>query len=417
MDRNLVYPGSIPLDSDLLAVNRNTMVALGILAQTLLGTSTVVDGLACMPTVPASLGFTIGPGAIGQLAVVDALPFGSLPAVATDPLLKMGINLEATNFISAAPTTSGQSISYLVQAALQESDTTPVVLPYYNAANPSQPYSGPNNSGSAQSTQRIQRVQLQMKAGMPALTGLQATPPVDNGWVGLYVIAVPYGATAVTVGNISIHSTAPFLAFKLPQLRPGFATGVQALTSSGAFAVPAGVIQVEVEVWGGGAGSFSSVSGGPAGGAGAGGYARKRVTGLTPGQTVAVTVGTGGTAGTTGVAPTAGGSSSFGSYVSATGGILNPLATTSSPMNGGAGGNGAGGDINISGSDGNWGYSNNGGMGGAAPCGGGARNAGGGGGNAGFFPGGGASGAGTGAAGTTVQSGAAGAAGLVMVRW
>jgi hypothetical protein len=393
------------------------MVALGTLAQAVLGTSTVVDGLACAPTTPASLGFTIGPGAIAQLSVVDSLPFGSLPAEATDPLVKMGINLEATNFASAAPTTSGQSINYLVQAALQESDTAPVALPYYNAANPSQPYSGPNNSGVAQNTQRIQRVQLQMKAGTPAITGTQATPPVDNGWVGLYVVTVSYGATSVMASNISVQSTAPFLAFKLPQLRPGFASGVQAITSSGTFTVPVGVTQVEVEVWAGGAGSYASISGGPAGGAGAGGYAKKRVTGLVPGQVVTITIGAGGAGGTTGVAPTAGGSSSFGAYASATGGILNPLATTGAPMNGGAGGIGVGGDIDVSGSDGNWGYGNNGGMGGAAPRGGGARNAGGGGGNPGFFPGGGASGAGTGSAGTTAQAGAVGAAGLVVVRW
>ena len=43
MDRKLIYPGSIPLDTDLLAVNRDTMIAIGYLAQALLGTSPVVD--------------------------------------------------------------------------------------------------------------------------------------------------------------------------------------------------------------------------------------------------------------------------------------------------------------------------------------------------------------------------------------
>ena len=37
MDRNLVYPGSIPLDTDLLSINRNAMIALGYLAQAVLG--------------------------------------------------------------------------------------------------------------------------------------------------------------------------------------------------------------------------------------------------------------------------------------------------------------------------------------------------------------------------------------------
>src|SRR6185312_14155685 len=112
--------------------------------------------------------------------------------------------------------------------------------------------------------------------------------------------------------------------------------------------------QVEVEVWGAGSGSYASVPGLPSGGGSGGGYARKRITGLTPGQAINVTVGTGGTAGNvSGVAPTAGGSSSFGSYVSASGGALNYLATTASPQNGATpGGVGVGGDVNFGGSAG-----------------------------------------------------------------
>ena len=142
MDRNLVYPGSIPLDSDLLTLNRSTMIALGYLAQAVLGTTPIVDGLACLPTSPASLGVIVQPGSITQLSVVDTLGFGSLPADVTDPLLKMGINLKLTNFSLTAPSTSAQSVNYLIQAALQEADTGAVVLPYYNSSNPSQPYSG-----------------------------------------------------------------------------------------------------------------------------------------------------------------------------------------------------------------------------------------------------------------------------------
>jgi hypothetical protein len=186
MDRNIVYPGAIPLDSDLLTLNRNTMIALGYLAQMVLGTSTIVDGLICSPTSPASLSVTVGPGSITQLSVVDTLAFGSLAADSTDQLIKMGVNLTATTFTITPPTTSGQATNFLIQAALQEADGSPLVLPYYNASNPSQPYSGPTNSGVAQNTIRTQRVQLQLKAGAAANVGLQATPPIDNGWVGLY---------------------------------------------------------------------------------------------------------------------------------------------------------------------------------------------------------------------------------------
>lgn len=416
MDRNLVYPGSIPLDTDLLAINRNAMIGLGFLAQAALGTGVVVDGLACTPTAPASLTVNIGPGSIAQLSVVDASAFGSLPADSSDPLVKMGINLQSTPFTLVAPTVSGQSTNYLIEAAFIESDTTPVVLPYYNAANPAQPFSGPNNAGTAQNTQRIQRVQLQLKAGTPANTGSQTTPPVDSGWVGLYVITVNFGQTAITGASIAVLATAPFLNWKLPSLSPGFGAGVQTFGASGNFVVPNGVTRVEVELWGGGSGSFASTSSAASGGGSGGGYARKRLSGLTSGQVIPVTVGSGGAAGTTSTAPGPGGTSSFGSFVSATGGMLNGSATVANPQNGAIpGGVGVGGDVNLMGSSGGIGFLSVGGLGGGSPMGG--MQTSGSTGNSGVSPGGGASGAGTGANGTTPYNGGAGANGLVVVRW
>ena len=114
MDRNLVYPGSIPLDTDLLAVNRNTMIALGYLAQIVLGIDPVVDGLACVPTSPPSMTITVGPGTMSQLSVIDMLPYGSLPADTIDPLLKLGVNIAPSTFALTAPTTSGQAVNRCV---------------------------------------------------------------------------------------------------------------------------------------------------------------------------------------------------------------------------------------------------------------------------------------------------------------
>ncbi len=417
MDRNLVYPGSIPLDTDLLAINRNTMIGLGFLAQAVLGNGPVVDGLACSPTVPASLTVNVGPGSITQIAVVDPAAFGSLPANASDPLVKMGINLEPVSFTLTAPNTSGQSTNFLIEATFSESDQNPIVLPYYNAANPAQPFTGPANNGAAQNTQRVQRVQLQLKAGTPANTGSQTTPPVDSGWVGLYIITVNFGQTAITAANITQISTAPFLNWKLPLMSPGFGAGVQTFPSSANFTVPPGVTRVEVELWGGGSGSFASTSSAASGGGSGGGYARKRIAGLTPGQVISVTVGAGGTAGTTAGAPAQPGTaSSFGTFVSAGGGQLNGSATVSSPQNGAIpGGSGNGGDVNLTGSSGQIGYLSVGGLGGGAPMGG--MQTSGSTGNSGVFPGGGASGAGTGANGATPYNGGAGASGLVVVRW
>jgi hypothetical protein len=417
MDRNIVYPGSIPLDTDLLTVNRNAMIGIGFLAQAVLGTSTVVDGLICQPTNPPSLNIVVGPGSMTQFGMVDVAAYGSIPADTADLVVKMGINMSATEFSLTAPSSVGQSLIYLVEGSFLEADSDPVVLPYYNASNPVQTFSGPANNGATQNTLRIQRVQLQVKAGVPANTGSQITPAVDAGWAGLYQITLSYGQTQIGVANIAVVPTAPFLGWKLPSLRPGFGSGVQTFNSSGNFYVPAGVTQVEVEIWGGGAGSFASVPGLPSGGGSGGGYARKLVTGLTPGQSLPVTVGAGGAGGTVGgAAAQPGGTSSFGQVVSATGGSLNYLASTTQPQNGGTPpGVGVGGDVNFTGSAGTAAILNQGGMGAAAPI-GGAQNSGTAA-NVGTFPGGGAAGAGTGAGGNSAFNGAVGGGGLVVVRW
>jgi hypothetical protein len=417
MDRTFVYPGAIPEDTDLLSINRNTMIALGFLAQVVLGTQVVADGLSCTPSSPASMTVNVGPGSITMLAVVDSTAYGSIPASASVPLVKMGIKLTPTPFTLSAPTTPGQSINYLIEATLQEADTSPVVLPYYNASSPTSPFSGPANSGAAQNTIRSQTVQLQMKVGAPAASGTQVTPLVDSGWAGLYVITVAYGQTFIDSSSIALAASAPFLNWKLPSLCPGFGSGVQSFNRSGIFTVPAGVTQVEAELWGGGAGSFASVAGLPSGGGSGGGYARRRITGLIPSQKVAVTVGQGGVGGTvTGMPALPGGTSSFATYVSATGGSLNYLATPASPQNGATpAGVGVGGDANFNGSAGQAGILTQGGMGGAAPM-GGAQNSGTTG-VPGVFPGGGASGAGTGITGSLPYNGAAGANGFIVVRW
>ena len=314
MDRQIVYPGSIPLDTDLLNVQRSVMIALGYLAQATLGTGTVVDGLACVPTSPASMSVIVGPGSITQLTAVDANGFGSLGADAIDPLLKMGVNITGTSFTLVAPSSSGQVINYLLQASFSETDGTPLVLPYYNAATPALAFSGPNNTGSAQNTQRLQRVQVLLKAGTAAAAGAQTTPAVDTGCVGLYVISVGYGQSAISAGNISKVTGAPFLNYKLPQLTPGYRNmATFAAGQSGSWSPPQGVTAVKLRVWGAGGGGGAGNGG--VGGGGAGGGFNEGYYAVTPGQAYVVTVGNGGP-GPGG----AGGSSSFGNLASGSGG-------------------------------------------------------------------------------------------------
>ncbi len=218
MDRGIIYPGSIPLDSDILGVNQRALIGIGALAKMALGQTTVVDGLIGTQTTTASLTINIGPGSILSLQEVDANAYGSL-GTNTNPLVKMGINLTSTPFTLTAPGTAGQSINYLIEAQFLEQDGTPVVLPYVNPANPSSPYSGPANAGTAQNTVRAETVSLQLKSGAAATTGTQTTPATDAGWVPLYVITVNYGQTTITTAEIVQASGAPFIPVKLPNVQ------------------------------------------------------------------------------------------------------------------------------------------------------------------------------------------------------
>lgn len=95
----------------------------------------------------------------------------------------------------------------------------------------------------------------------------------------------------------------------------------QAFTSSGTFTVPSGVTRLEVYVWAGGGGGGGGADACSTGGSGAVcGFGGAFITGLTPGATISVTVGSGGN-GAAGVNSGAtGGTSSFGSYITCTGG-------------------------------------------------------------------------------------------------
>ncbi|WP_369952205.1 phage tail protein [Ralstonia syzygii] len=224
MDRKMIYPGQIPLETDLLDTNRFALIGLGKLAAAVLGTSTLVNGLACTPTAPASMQVQVAPGEIYSLQNLDGTAYSSLAADTTHQILKQGLMMDAATLSCPAPATSGQSINYLVQATYQDTDTNTVVLPYYNASNPTQAYTGPNNSGTAQNTVRKGVCTVSVKAGIAATTGTQVTPAVDSGYTALYVVTVAYGQTTIVAGNISTVGGAPILSETLLQ-KISIATG------------------------------------------------------------------------------------------------------------------------------------------------------------------------------------------------
>ena len=180
------------------------------------------------------------------------------------------------------------------------------------------------------------------------------------------------------------------------------AHGAQVFTASGTFTWPSGVYELEAEVWGGGSGG----AGGRGGAGNAGGYSWGRFAG-TPGATVNVTIGAGGAGvtGASGLNSGAGGTTSFGSLLSATGGPAVPAAGV--PTGGGIG---IGGLLNLSGGAGqDISADVSEGVGAPAPRGGGGGACSAGGTQASYGAGGGASG--------LADFGGNGGAGLVLVRW
>ena len=192
------------------------------------------------------------------------------------------------------------------------------------------------------------------------------TTPVTAAYGGTGLSAVGTAGNLLTSNGTAWVSSAPTATSPIPT--------IQAFTSSGTFTVPAGVTKVKVTVVGGGGGGRTATNSTSQGGGGSGGAAIKVITGLTPGGTVAVTVGTGGAANTNGV------TSSFGAYCSATGGV-SPGLSSNNPGPGGDGGTATGGDINFTGGAGGGGsgvsgtVAGNGGGGGCSIFGGGGLGA------------------------------------------
>lgn len=186
------------------------------------------------------------------------------------------------------------------------------------------------------------------------ITSVTATAPITStgGLTPNIALTTPvtaaYGGTGLsavgTSGNVLTSNGSAWVS----SAAASSVSSIQAFTSDGTFTIPAGVTKVKVTVVGGGGGGTTATQSTGQGGGGAGGAAIKVITGLTPGGTVAVTVGLGG------AAETAGSTSSFGAYCSATGGARAAVRTNNVGP-GGAGGTGTGGDINFTGGAGSGG--------------------------------------------------------------
>jgi len=201
MDRQIVYPAQIPLDSDQLNAQRNAYVGLGQLAAMAYGWTTVsASGFACAPG--AGLAVVLAPGSLLAPGVVDGTAYGTLAAVASALVRQYGSRDPVT---LAVPGAGATYTVYVTPATVDGADT---VLPFYNAADPSVTYAGADNSGNTAPTVRQDVAQPGIGTSVP--TGAYA----------LWTITVPAGATSITAGMITQAEGAPFYD-TIPQLQAG----------------------------------------------------------------------------------------------------------------------------------------------------------------------------------------------------
>jgi hypothetical protein len=217
VDRTIPQVGQLPvIETFSLIPQRNAMIGIGALAQAVIGEQSAnpavaIDGFVLSPAAPPSLVINVGPGSIYAQGVVDQNSYGVLPPDVTDIITQQGISLGTTSLTFTPPGTVGFSTNYVIQIGLSVQDIDPLVNPFYNASNPPSNWSGPNNSFTTQNTVRQCAAIIQAKAGIPASSGTQITPAPDPGFFGVYSVTVVNGATALTSGNWSTLSTAPFI--------------------------------------------------------------------------------------------------------------------------------------------------------------------------------------------------------------
>jgi len=216
MDRSIVYTSALPRTVDFLNSNKMAMAGIAYAMKGCLGYTGMVppppyvEGLKCTPTTPtANLQIHIDVGSIYAVDNVDAAAYGDL-GTDNHNWLKQGILNDPVTLNITPPGTPGFSQVYLVQAILNDVDSGATVLPYFNAANPAQPFSGPANAGTSQNTTRLVQCVVALKAGVAAATGSQVTPTPDSGYVALYNVTVANGQTQITGASIATSPFAPF---------------------------------------------------------------------------------------------------------------------------------------------------------------------------------------------------------------
>jgi microcystin-dependent protein len=227
MNRRITYASQLANSLFALQDQNEYMFDYSVILSAILGEITLLDGLACTPTMTPSLTVNVAPGSIFINEVIDATDFGTPPSVITADsrlIQKFAYTLDPTPFTFVPPTTPGDSRNDLIQVAFQEVDGVSTGLPFFGGTTditvltPTGTAVIPVANNSITTTvnvERLDNIVITVVPGTPAPTGTQVTPSPTGGATGAWVITTTEGTPTITSGDIAAYSSAPFIGEKL----------------------------------------------------------------------------------------------------------------------------------------------------------------------------------------------------------
>ena len=200
-------------------------------------------------------------------------------------------------------------------------------------------------------------------SGATTTAALSGVGPLTDGQLLIGATGGAPAAATITQGaGITVTNASHSITIAATAVSSVSKVAIQAITATGAYTPTAGMKYCIVEVLGGGGGGAGAAVPGAlttsaGGGGGSGEYARGFFTAATIGTSQNVIVGAGGSGGN-GLVGSNGGPTSFGTILSAYGGIggnIGPTSGASSALGGLGGSGGSGGSVRTAGQCGGWG--------------------------------------------------------------
>lgn len=227
MDRTIVYSLEQIRSYDYLQTIKDALRGQSGIIRGLIGTySPVFWGFDPTPSSPLSLTINVSEGWITAHTVTDATAYGAL-AADSSVITQQGYNPAQTITFEVSDLFETQSkwalvqIAYAQQDAIRSGDPNNGILPYINPDNPAQPFQGPGNNNTQQNTVRLSGVEVIVKYGAPAETGLHVPPSPDANFLPVFLVSLAWGQSTITSNQINLAGPDVYASYPYAPKFPG----------------------------------------------------------------------------------------------------------------------------------------------------------------------------------------------------